>query len=144
MNVMKQIADALGVELGEVFRLSRLQTSHTLYQITSRDFLKSEDYGETWKAEPGIMFLAMCKGDWTVTHDYTLTPEYKELIEDYKVLTNISHKINRELITQRSLGKDSSDSHTKEMQLTLESVIVQKHNIFKQLKEKSITIPDLE
>lgn len=144
MNVMKQIADALGVELGEVFRLSRLQTSHTLYQITSRDFLKSEDYGETWKAEPGIMFLAMCKGDWTVTHDYTLTPEYKELIEDYKVLTNISHKINRELITQRSLGKDSSDSHTKEMQLTLESVIVQKHNIFKQLKEKGITIPDLE
>ena len=141
---MKQIADALGVELGEVFRLSRLQTSHTLYQITSRDFLKSEDYGETWKAEPGIMFLAMCKGDWTVTHDYTLTPEYKELIEDYKVLTNISHKINRELITQRSLGKDSSDSHTKEMQLTLESVIVQKHNIFKQLKEKGITIPDLE
>lgn len=144
MNVMKQIADALGVELGEVFRLSRLQTSHTLYQITSRDFLKSEDYGETWKAESGIMFLAMCKGDWTVTHDYTLTPEYKELIEDYKVLTNISHKINRELITQRSLGKDSSDSHTKEMQLTLESVIVQKHNIFKQLKEKGITIPDLE
>ena len=144
MNVMKQIADALGVKLGEVFRLSRLQTSHTLYQITSRDFLKSEDYGETWKAEPGIMFLAMCKGDWTVTHDYTLTPEYKELIEDYKVLTNISHKINRELITQRSLGKDSSDSHTKEMQLTLESVIVQKHNIFKQLKEKGITIPDLE
>ena len=144
MSVMKQIADALGVELGEVFRLSRLTLNHDLYKITGKDFLKSDDLGKTWKAESGIMFLAMCKGDWTVTPDTTLIAEHKELIEDYRVLTNISHKINRELITQRSLGKDSSDSHTKEMQLTLESVIVQKHNIFKQLKEKGITIPDLE
>ena len=144
MNIMKQVADALGVELGEVFRLSRLQTSHTLYQITSKDFLKSEDLGETWKAESGIMFLAMCKGDWTVTHDYTLLPEYKELIEDYKVLTNISQKINRELITQKSLGKDSSDSRVKELRLTFESIIAQKHQVFMRLKEKGITIPDLE
>lgn len=144
MNVMKQIADALGVELGEVFRLSRLTLNHDLYKITEKDFLKSDDLGKTWKSEHGIMFLAMCKGDWTVIHNDTLLPEHKELIEDYKVLTRLCGKLNRELITQRSLGKDSSDPHVKEMQLTLESVIVQKHNIFMRLEKEGLTIPDLE
>ena len=90
------------------------------------------------------MFLAMCKGDWTVTHDYALLPEYKSLIEDYKVLTDISQKLNRELIAQRSLGKDSSDSRVKELRLTFESIIASKYQVFAQLKEKGITIPDLE
>ena len=144
MNIMKTIADALGVKVGEAFRLSRLQVSHTLYQITEKDFLKSDDRGETWKEESGIMFLAMCKGDWTVTPDTTLIAEHKELIEDYRVLTDVCRKINRELITQRSLGRDSNDIHVKEMQLTLQSVTMHKHQLFTQLKEKGITIPDLE
>ena len=69
MNIMKTIADALGVKIGEefaVFYRGETCCINSLYRLTHNTFEKSYDKGKTWHKTDGELFLSMCSGNWDV------------------------------------------------------------------------------
>lgn len=89
MGIMKEIANALGVNLNEEFKIKQdpiLRNRH--YMFTEKGLLKSDDEGETWDDESYYKFYSLCVDDW---EGEKVPPKPKEnpLLKEYIYISNL-------------------------------------------------------
>lgn len=88
MSIMKEIANALGVNLNEAFKIKQDPiNSNRQYKFTEDELLKSDDDGDTWGLESYLKFYSLCVNDWEVEK---VPPKPKEnpLLKEYIYISN--------------------------------------------------------
>ena len=87
MGIMKEIANALGVNLNEEFKIKQDPViSNRHYMFTEKGLLKSDDEGETWDDESYFKFYSLCVTDW---EGEKVPPKPKEepLLKEYNYIS---------------------------------------------------------
>lgn len=89
MGIMKEIANALGVNLNEAFKIKQAPfNSNRHYMFTEKGLLKSDDEGETWDDESYFKFYYLCVNDW---EGEKVPPKPKEdpLLKEYAYISKL-------------------------------------------------------